>query len=195
MKQEQKEEKIVIPTINMESYIITIEGESPLITGRFSSDLSNNPKDNSPAQQIKNSIHYLSDGSYGYPARAIQKAIINACRIKQKDVKTYKMTELRGVFSVIAEDETGLLKLDCKDHTTFERIVYNKNNAIKSHYAKYDKWKLTFELIFNPSVKSLKDFLYLLTLAGQFVGLGVLRPQAQDSGEYGRFKIIKVEHK
>lgn len=190
------EKKIIIPSISMESVFITIQGISPLISGRFYSDLENKPENKTPQKQFENSIHYLPDKKYGYPAKAIQLGIINACRIKQKDVKKFKMTELRGVFNILSNNESGLLKLDCSDPdpVMFDRIVYNMGkNAIKSYYAKYNEWKIRFELIYNPEINSLEDLLYLLTLAGQFVGLGVMRPQSKDSGENGRFKIVQVE--
>ena len=188
-----EQRKIKIPAVSIEKIIITIEGISSLISNRFSSDLSGNPKNNTPEKQFEDSIHFTESKKYGYPSRAIQKAIINACRIKQKDVKSYKMTEMRGIFSILSGDKKGLLELDCSDPVVFDRIVYNNSNAIKHRYAKYDDWKITFELIYNSQCKSIDDFLYLLSLAGQFVGLGVLRPQCQDSGEYGRFKIIEVK--
>ena len=188
------EKKLIIPAINIGRLIFTIKGISPLIVNKFVTNLETKEKIKpTPQKQFEDSIHYCKDGSYGFPAKGIQWAIINACRLKDDGVKNPSMAEMKGIFTILpVNTNEDVLKLDCSKPVIHQRVVYNMGkNAILHYMAKFEEWQITFLIQYPEGFIDEDVYIYNLKKAGLLVGLGVESPRR--TGTYGRFEIISVK--
>jgi hypothetical protein len=102
---------ITIPPIDVRTMQITVVGESPLISHRWSEKAKKEMLDKQmkkaktakvakdPQADYEASLYKLDGGAFGFPAVAFKAAAVGACRFSDG----IKMTEARGAFHVVGE--------------------------------------------------------------------------------------------
>jgi len=187
------QETISIPTIRKETFQITIEGITPLLTNKFSDKdretISNKqqkkalgPKEaRDPQAEYLSHIHITTDGKPGFPAKGIKAACVSACRF----IDDLPMTRARGAFFVLGD----ILPIEGK-HQFREDIGYLKGTIATPIYRpEFLNWKITFTVLHDPNVISRESIVNLIERAGFHIGIGSWRPEKE--GNNGMFQVCR----
>jgi len=183
---------ITIPPIDVRTMEVTLIGDSPLISHRWSEKakkeiLDKQMKKAKTAKQAKDpqadydaSLYKLPDGiGYGFPAVAFKASAVSACRFSEG----IKMTEARGAFHIVGE----LVPLVGVPSIREDMVRVGMGVADIRHRAEFKAWRATLTVNYNASAFSPEQIVNLLNLAGFGVGVGEWRPEKD--GSYGRFHV------
>lgn len=193
-----KSTEIIIPRIQQETIIVTLEGTSELIIHRFSerqiSDIATKqgaggkPKKGKrdPEAEYEAAKYLTEDGKPGLPAIQIKAAMVGACSFIDGVTKVVA----KGAFFVQGE----ILPINhVKPHmrTDVVRLSGIGRTADLRYRPGFPAgWEVKAEILFNPSVISAEGIINLLENAGFSCGLGDWRPSApKRPGPYGRFRV------
>lgn len=161
--------RIEIPRIELGHLELTLIGDSPLISHRWSDKakgmmLAKQMKKAKPGKEAKDpdqdyreSLYEHPEGGFGFPCVAFKAASVGACRFSDG----IKMTEARGAFHVVGE----LAKIE-GDPSMREDMV---------------------RIDYNRAALSAEQIVNLFNIAGFGVGVGEWRPEKD--GSYGRFHV------
>lgn len=196
---------IVIPKPHVINLRFRIRGITPLVMCRFDQKVRNEmeaktegrarlkkqPKN--PEEEF-NAARWLStDGWDGIHAAGIRAAVISAAR----SVEGLTMTSLKqGVFiraDGYSDDHTPLVKIIGKPKKYSAMCRTTTGVAYPRHRPMYQPWEAVVNMQVNGHLLSAEAAANLLSLAGQFCGLGEWRPTAPKSmtGDFGRFEIVE----
>lgn len=186
------ERQIALPQIEIRKLQITLVGDSPLISHRWSdkakkmmldkqmkqANTGKEPKN--PEQDYQDSLYHLPDGKgYGFPCVAFKAAAVEACRY----VDGMKMTEARGAFHVAGE-----LAAIIGEPTPREDMVrIGMGTADIRYRGQFESWSTTLHITYNARAISEEQIVNLFQVAGFGVGVGEWRPSRD--GSYGRFHV------
>jgi hypothetical protein len=192
-------QQIVIPEIKTPSFLVTIEGDSPLITHKFSekqkrqmadaqqgkATMKKAPKD--PKAEYESCFYRLPDGKTpGFPTGGIKKAMVRACSL----VENVPMTLMRMAVFVSPGKENGsmLAAIHFKSEEMVEDNVRLGGKTADLRYRPYfSGWSMLLKITHNANVITQEQVVNLLNLAGFSVGIGDWRPEKD--GNAGRFHV------
>jgi hypothetical protein len=176
---------------------VTVAGSRPLLQNRYPIEQAQDnetklkSKDDRPNEEtkLKNKSYFdAKDGFYIPPSyiTSCLKVASKDYKIPGKGNKTYHDV-VKAYIRV--EDEKILLHRKDWDriHREVVRVPPKKGARVPGLWPCWDKWKVTFTLVFNDSRISEDKLKSMLEVAGEGVGFGDHRP------EYGLFKIEKWE--
>jgi len=199
-KVEQPATIIQIPSPDIRTVSITIEGVTPLLVNNFDEKTKQEIEDSyqkkaktkaapkSPQECFDGALYKIPGvkNAYGVPTSGLKHCAVNACRF----VDGMKMTNTRGAFHVIS-GPGGLIRIKGPKPIIDKRTVRVGNFGNKKPATRYrprwDKWELSFKVTYNAGVISPEQLLNLYETAGFSVGLCELRPEK--NGSLGMFRV------
>ena len=199
-KATQSTTEIRIPKPNLERMIVTIEGQTPLITNRFSEDKLDQIEDKqtgqasgpkpprNPEAEFRAALHTIDaqSGVYGFPAAGIKAALVAA----GGRILGEKMTVLRGVLNIMGD----LLPIEGSAPEMRRDWVRRNGVAGLAYRPMFKDWKIRVPVMFNADMLTPSEVLNLFQTAGFAVGIGEWRPTSKSgSGPFGQFAIKEDE--
>jgi hypothetical protein len=195
----KKAPKIEVPGLKIERFTMTIVGDSPLISHRFSEKAKKmmldkmmkkaspgrEPKD--PEAEFESSLYKIpgENGMYGFPAMGFKNGAVRAA----KSIPDMAMTDARGWFHVICEDHM-LLPLRYQELRMGEDAVRPSRGGADLRYRGYFYgWETDITVEYNSATISPEQIALLFDIAGFSVGVGDHRPEK--NGPYGRYHVKK----
>jgi hypothetical protein len=185
--------EVVIPQLVITNVRVKIVGETPLITHRFGEDAIRAIQDGQsgaakvkkeardPAREFEQAIYRMPDGSCGFPAGGVKRAMVLA----GQRFASEKGTELMGAFSIPAE----LLQIlsDKPPVMGTDRVRIGMGTTSIAYRPYFHGWSMWVPLRFNERFISLAQVINILGLAGFSVGLGDWR--VDKKGICGQFTV------
>lgn len=204
--------RIELPKLQIRSAKITIVGDSPLISHRWSEKakkamLDKQMKRAKPGKAAKNPIQDFLDSMYwmdeskrvmaenddempdleghkfGFPAIAFKAAAVDAC----SHIDGVTKVEARGAFHIDAE----LVEIEGTPSMREDMVRIAMGTADIRYRGEFKTWKATFVVRYNENVLSLEQIVNIVNTAGFAVGIGEWRPQKD--GSYGMFHVATAE--
>jgi hypothetical protein len=184
---------IIVPRINVQRLQITLVGDSPLISHKWSEKAKKQMLDKqmkqaktakeakNPEQDYLDSLYEHPDGGYGFPCVAFKSAAVGACRFSDG----IKMTEARGAFHVVGE----LAKISGEPNMREDMVRVGMGLADIRYRGEFKVWRTELDVAYNADVLSPAQIVNLFNLAGFGVGVGEWRPEKD--GSYGRFHVAQ----
>lgn len=193
-------EKVDIPPLSLKYATITIVGISPLMVHQFNEKSKKQIQDKQEGkakqtqafrdknQEYREALYMMGKTKTGIPAAGLKHAAVNACTF----VGDMKKTHARGAFHVL-EEENGLVSIKGK-HVLDERMVrignFGSKVATPRYRPRYDKWEITFKVVYNDRMITPEQLLNLYENAGFAIGLCEHRPEK--NGNLGMFKVKRA---
>ena len=183
--------RIEIPKIDVGHLEITLVGDSPLISHRWSEKAKKQMLDKQmkvakkgkeakdPKRDYEESLYTHPGGGHGFPCVAFKAAAVSACRFSDG----IKMTEARGAFHVVGE----LAKIDGEPSMREDMVRVGMGTADIRYRGQFEKWRVTLTVSYNKTALSPEQIVNLFNIAGFGVGVGEWRPEKD--GSYGRFHV------
>lgn len=180
--------------------VVDVIGTSPLLMHRFSEKakrmMADKQQKKSPsakkakdqAQECRDATYFMDDGQTpALPALSFKLAAVNACRYAG-----LKMTDAVGAFFVngtyVEREGQEMVPLSYGEMVEREDVVRLAGKTADLRYRpEFRNWSVRLEATVFPNALSVEEFLTLLALAGEHVGVGDWRPQRR--GTFGRFRI------
>lgn len=192
-KRTQTTEPIQLPSVKWSTVEIPIEGETPLISNKWSDraiaeieakqgkHAQKAREARNPTQEFKDSI-YMLNGKPAFPGSAFKKAAVEAAR----QVEGLAMTEARVLFHVLDE----LVPIKGKPEMRRDMVRLETGTWSPAYRAEYKQWSCKLRVRFNASLLSLDQLVNLFNLAGNN-GVGCWRPSSPKgkSGSFGMFRV------
>lgn len=204
--------QIVIPEIKTPSFLVTVEGDTPLIVHKFSEKQKRQMADKQqgkatmkkeakdPEAEYQSCFYHIppaptgarfrkgeaSVARFGFPATGIKKAMVRACSL----VEAVPMTVMRmAVFvEAAAKNCDGLVPIIHKEVKRVEDTVRLGGKVADLRYRPYFyDWSMNLKITYNANVITEEQVVNLLNLAGFSVGIGDWRPEKD--GNNGRFHV------
>lgn len=186
-------EPIALPQVKWSTVEIPIEGETALISNKWSNRAiaeieakqgkhAQKPREaRNPEQEFKDSIYRLN-GKPAFPGSAFKKAAVEAAR----QVEGLAMTEARVLFHLLDE----LVEIKGKPAMRRDMVRLETGTWSPAYRAEYKKWECRLRVRFNASLLSLDQLVNLFNLAGNN-GVGCWRPSSPKgkSGSFGMFRV------
>ena len=186
---------------------VTIIGETQLVTNKWAEKALQELRDKrtgaakkklrenkDPEEVARNATHFLSDGSYGFPANGIKAAVI---AVAHKDIGITKVNIKQGLFIHADDPATNLVRINTKSPPkTREDLVRVSNGAPDIRWRPEFEagWTIDLRCELDPEKLTPEILVNLLERAGFGVGLGEWRPHGKvGSGEWGRFRVLTEE--
>ena len=182
---------VQVPRINVQRITLTLVGDSPLITNKWSEKAKQQMLDKQmkkaktakeakdPERDYQESLYEHPDGGYGFPCVAFKAAAVGACRFADG----IKMTEARGAFHVVGE----MAKIEGEPTMREDMVRVGMGTADIRYRGEFKAWKAQLTIAYNASSISPEQIVNLFNLAGFGVGVGEWRPERD--GSYGRFHV------
>lgn len=182
---------IEVPRIDVRQLEITLIGDSPLISHKWSEKAKKQMLDKQmkvaktakeakdPEADFRESLYEHPDGGYGFPCVAFKAAAVSACRFADG----VKMTEARGAFHVNGE----LAKIEGGPTMREDMVRIAMGTADIRYRGEFKEWRTTLSISYNASALSVSQIINLFNLAGFGVGVGEWRPEKD--GQFGRFHV------
>lgn len=184
---------VSVPRINVRRLQVTLVGDSPLISHKWSEKAKKEMLDKQmkvaktakaakdPERDYRESLYEIPDGGYGFPCVAFKAAAVSACRFADG----IKMTEARGAFHVVGE----LAPIEGEPEPREDMVRVGMGTADIRYRGQFPTWRTTLNIDYNADVLSPEQILNLFRLAGFGVGVGEWRPEKD--GSYGRFHVAE----
>lgn len=181
----------------MKTIQVEIEGISPLLMNSPKSMINqmtdSSLKKTTQKRDVKKDaekLAYIKDNGELYvPAEAIKGCLVNAASYKKVGKHSARPIISGGVFITPAQ-----IGLGTKDYKIDVRTVVIQKSRIVKGRPVIEKWKLSFELIYNESLISEPNLIReILEEGGQRVGILDFRPAKL--GSFGMFKVTKWKEK
>lgn len=195
MAQKTVEKVIELPALNIQTAIVKLVGDSPLICHAWSKKAKQEMLDKQmkkakqakeakdPDRDYQESLYHLPGGRFGFPAVAFKSAAVDAC----SHVANMTKVEARGAFHINAE----MIEIDGKPEKREDMVRIAMGTADIRYRGEFKKWSVTFELRYNANVITLEQIMNLFNTAGFAIGVGEWRPQKD--GSYGMFHVATAK--
>lgn len=205
----EKQETLAISAPKFETIAFKIRGTAPFVQLRFGEKAKGTMRAKQEAgstatkgknREAKNFGDLYKDAMYetvegwrGFPAPAIRKASISACRIVG-----FKMTLAKlGLFTIAdgfdAKDGTPLVRFTEGEPHHCEHPVRNATGVADIRVrAMWDTWGATLRIRFDSEMFTATDVANLIARVGLQVGIGEGRPDSKNSAgmDWGTFAIV-----
>ena len=188
------EKTITIPSINLQSMMVSIVGVTPLLTNRFSEESVAKIEDKqqhrakvakearNPEAEFKAAAHVIAPGVYGFPAVGIKKALVAAGGRFADE----KMTHLRGVINIMGD----LIPIQGPAPTMrSDTIRLQGSKSSLAYRPQFTPWSMDIPITFNAGIIGQAQILNLFQIAGFSVGIGAWRPEC--NGTFGQFALAE----
>jgi hypothetical protein len=188
-------ERVVIelPALNLQTAIITLIGDSPLICHAWSAKAKKEMLDKQmkkakqakeakdPKQDYEDSLYKLPGGKFGFPSVAFKAAAVDAC----SHVANITKVMARGAFHIDGEFVT--IDGTPNSREDMVRLGGMGSPADIRYRGEFKEWSVTFSLRYNANVITVEQLLNLFNTAGFAIGVGEWRPQKD--GSFGMFHV------
>jgi len=184
------EKVIEIPQIRLQRMMVSIEGQTPLLTNRFGDRAVNMIEAKQqkkakgakeariPDQEFQDALHVISKGVYGFPAVGIKKALV----VAGGRFADEKMTHLRGLINIMGD----LIQIKGPKPSMRRDTVRLQGGVTSIAYRpQFDPWEMDIPVVFNAGLIGESQILNLFQIAGFAVGFGAWRPEC--NGVFGQF--------
>ena len=183
--------RIELPKMNIQTVIIKLVGDSPLISHRWSSKAKTMMLDKQmgkakaakekkdPEKDFKECLYEFPGGGYGFPSIAFKSAAVGAC----SHVDGVTKVVARGAFHINGE----LVKIIGKPTPRVDMVRNQTGVADIRYRAEFRKWSAEFEVRHNANVLTAEQVVNLFNTAGFSIGVGDWRPAK--NGSYGMFHV------
>ena len=188
-----KNEGIVeLRKINVQSVILTVIGDTPLIMHAWSEKAKREMLDKQmkkaktakeakdPNSDYEQAFYRLPDGRPGFPSIAFKAAAVSA---GGRFSDGLKMTELRGSFFIEGE----LIPIIGEPRMREDMVRVGMGTADIRYRPEFPKWRAEMTLRYNADAISLDQIVNIFNLAGFGVGVGEWRPERD--GQFGMFHV------
>lgn len=184
---------IEIPEIRLSRMIVSIQGETPLITNRFGETKrkaieekqqkkARGPREaRVPEEEFQDAMHVIREGVYGFPAAGIKKALV----VAGGRFADEKMTHLRGILNIIGDF------IEIKSSAPSMRsdtVRLRDGTASIAYRPQFMPWSMEIPIVYNASLIGEAQILNLFQIAGFAVGIGAWRPEC--NGTCGQFTLV-----
>lgn len=186
------EKTIEIPRIKLRKMVVSIEGQTPLLTNRFGEravDLIEAKQQKKakgakearvPEQEFMDALHVISEGQFGFPAVGIKKSLV----VAGGRFADEKMTHLRGLINVMGD----LIPIDAPEPKMRRDTVRLQGGVTSIAYRPmFMPWSMDIPIVYNSGLIGEAQILNLFQIAGFAVGLGAWRPEC--NGVFGQFTL------
>lgn len=192
---------VEIKALQIETFLIPIEGVTPLIVHRFAEKarkmmldkqmgaVQTKKERKDPEADYEASLYRLDDGACGLPAGAFKAAIVGACRL----FDGLPMTQAKLAIFVEGEQNAKgetLVRIEGEPQMREDMVRLETGVADIRHRGWFPTWRAVLTITANTNILS-RDQLYNLVNAAGMGGVGEWRPSAPKSasGSYGRFRV------
>ena len=203
MSKNPPEVKVEIPTLNINSLAITLIGDSPLISHKWSDKAKQQMLDKQmkkakqgkeakdPWKDFCDSLYWLTErpestseddvanAKFGFPAVAFKAAAVNAC----SQVDGLTKVNARAAFHIDQE----LVEIIGTPQIREDMVRIGMGTADIRYRGEFKDWEVGFVVRYNAQVFSAEQIVNLFNVAGFGVGVGEWRPQK--NGSYGMFHV------
>lgn len=195
MATSQQSISVELPPLNIQTMEITLIGDTPLITHRWSEKAKKSMLDKQmkkaksvkeakdPEQDFRESLYVLEDGTFGFPAIGFKAAAVTACTSIGgiTKVAARQAFHVRGEYVVIRGSEPTMRE---------DMVRIAMGTADIRYRGQFDPWWTVLTLDYNHNVFSAEQIMNMLNTAGFAVGVGEWRPEKD--GSYGRFHVASA---
>ncbi len=186
----------------MKTVNVTIEGVTPLLMNRFTSEseikissgvsaVSQGDK-GTPRDQAAKTAYKDEQGNLYVPGPNLFRSMIDAGKFHKNGkskVTTKKSSLVTAGLSLSNKDIA--LPLNTKKFEVDSRsvVIPATGGRIMKHRARLDEWKLSFTLEIDTAIFTVEFVRMLVDDAGKKIGLGDFRPDRK--GPFGKFVVTK----
>lgn len=197
---------IIIPKLQIETAIITLVGDSPLISHKWSEKAKREMLDKqmgkakgkkepkNPWNDFLDTLYWITErpneiaegdfdplreATFGFPTIAFKAAAVGAC----SHVSNITKVEARGAFHVNGE----LVEIEGTPEPREDMVRVGMGTADLRYRAEFKDWAAQVEVRYNKNVLSLEQIVNLFNTAGFAIGVGEWRPEKD--GSYGMFHV------
>lgn len=186
-------EAIILPKMNVQTFQLTLIGDSPLICNRWSEKAKQEMRDKQgmkakqareakdPDACYKASLYSLDGGGYGFPVVAFKAAAVDSC----SHVAGITKVQARGAFHIQGE----MALIEGVPRMREDMVKVGMGTADLRYRGEFPEWKTTLLIRFNASVLSVEQIINLFETGGFAIGVGEWRPQKD--GSYGMFHVAR----
>jgi hypothetical protein len=203
-KNENEELMITMPSIELQTFTVTLIGDSPLITHAWSEKakrmmLDKQMKKATTGRDAKDpfidfcdSLYWLSErpekptmedvekATFGFPTIAFKAAAVDA-GFQQGVLE--KKTTARGAFHIIGEFAEIVGTPTMRE----DMVRIGQGTADIRYRGEFKTWRTTLHIKYNPKAISIEQVVNILNYGGFGCGVGEWRPQKD--GSYGMFHV------
>ena len=205
----KKEIKVSISAPNIQTAVLRIVGETPLVMHRFwkktelereyatqkSKSKSKNKDPRNYEQEYLAARHVSEDGWVGFPVAAFRNAAVAACRLCGYQMVKAKLSIFVEADGLDDLDAAPLVKLDAGDPECHIAAVRNSDLSpgIRARPMWRD-WAFNLRVSYDGDQFTVQDVVNLFARVGRQVGIGEGRPSSSKSCGlgWGLFRIDGV---
>ena len=175
----------------MEKVNVEITGTTPILFNRFRDAAIEGKSKKRTGAMLETDIEdklYLDDkGKTMLPSVYLKNSISEAAK-QFKIVGKGKSTYSKIVASTV-DVSPFMISFDCGKYDIFRISAVNPmtKGRMMTERPKFDKWKVSFEIILNDPAVPISVINEILEHAGKYVGIGDWRPEKK--GMFGKFMI------
>ena len=186
---------VELPPLELRHIVITLVGDSPLICHAWSAKAKKQMLDKQmgkasagkehkdPQRDYEESLYYLPDGGYGFPAVAFKAAAVSAAR----QLKDLPMTYLRGAFHINGD----MVRIEGEPQPREDMVRIGMGTADIRYRGEFRDWRVSLSVRYNARAISAEQIINLLNVAGFAVGIGEWRPEKD--GSFGMFHVAAAD--
>lgn len=202
---------VIVPPINIQTFNITLIGDSPLVCHSFSEKsmrqmlekqmkvaTAGKREARNPWDDFVHSLYWITEkpkdrvvteedianAKFGFPANGLKSAAVEACTL----VANMAKTDARKAFYV----KNNMVEIIGVPRIREDTVRVGRNKDADLRYrGEFTEWKMDLEIEYNAAVFTPEQIVNLFNNAGFSVGIGEYRPQKD--GDWGRFHVASTE--
>lgn len=195
MKQELEIKKEVsIAPIRIAKAVFPIVGKTPLLIDKMPENVLKEIEEKQIGKsrtakrkrdikkEIESAIHYLPNGTIGFPAAGFKAGMIEATSFVGDKMFSKKL--IRGLN--ILNSVNGLIQIKYKKK---DILTHNIGSNTK-HTPQLHDWSCELEIQFDENNLSASDLAILINYAGFYSGVGIWSPRCKSGGNFGMYELV-----